>query len=83
MCALILFYSCDRADRAVAVPIKIQRFDLDLKKFDTTNFEISEKTMIQKYGDIYTFYIEKLMGLGSLDTKNSYYYRPHLSGVLS
>ena len=81
--ALVLFSSCDRKDSAIAVPIKIKRFDLDLKKFDTTNFEISEKTMIQKYGDVYNFYIEKLMGLGSLDPKNSYYYRPHLSRFLS
>lgn len=80
---IILFSSCDRTDSAGVVPIKIHRFDLDLKKFDTTNFEISEKTMFQKYGDVYPFYIEKLMGLGSLDAKNPYYYRPHLSRFLS
>ncbi len=83
ICVLVLFSSCDRKDSAGAVPIKIKRFDLDLRKFDTTNFGISEKTMIQKYGDVYTFYIEKLMGLGSIDAKNSYYYRPHLSNFLS
>jgi len=39
--------------------------------------------MSQKYGDVYPFYIEKLMGLGSMDPKNSYYYRPHLTRFLS
>jgi hypothetical protein len=74
--------SCDREKLADIEPIKIQRFDLDLLKFDTAQFEASEKKMLGQYGDVYTFFVEKLMGLGSLDTKNSYYYRPHMNRFL-
>jgi len=77
-----LFYSCEREQLADVGEVKIQRFDLDLLKFDTTNFEQSEKKMIKKYGDIYSFYIEKLMGLGSIDSTNQYYYKPHMKELL-
>lgn len=81
--AITHFASCDREKMADIEAIKIQRFDLDLKKFDTTNFEMSERSIIGKYGDVYTFYIEKLMGLGSLQSNHSYYYKPHLNRFLS
>lgn len=63
--------------------IIIQRFDQDLAEFDTTKFEASEAKLRAKYGDLYTFYIERMMGIGSLDPANPYYYKPHLSKFLS
>jgi hypothetical protein len=77
-----LSISCDHEKLAEIEPIKIKRFDLDLLKFDTAQFEVSEKKMIQLHGEIYPFYIEKLMGLGSIDPNNSYYYKPHLTRFL-
>ncbi len=80
--SLFYFVSCDGEKLADIPQVKIHRFDLDLKDFDTTNFEEAERKMIRKYGDIYTFYIEKLMGLGSLQPNHQYYYKPHLKNFL-
>lgn len=78
-----LLISCEGEKLAEIEPIKIKRFDLDLLKFDTAQFETSEGKMLQQHGDVYTFYIEKLMGLGSLDPNNSYYYKPHMNQFLN
>ena len=78
-----LLISCDHENLDEIEPIKIKRFDLDLLKFDTAQFEVSEEKMLQQYGDVYIFYIEKLMGLGSMDSTSSYYYKPHLNRFLS
>lgn len=80
---LFSIFSCDNENIAEIPPIKIQRFELDLKSFDTANFEASERKMIDKYGEVYSFYIEKLMGLGSLQINHQYYYKPHLINFLA
>lgn len=74
---LTTLIACDEARLAKIEPIKIQRFDLDIQNFDTANFEVSEQKINAKYGEIYRFYVEKLMGLGSLEKNQPYYYRPH------
>jgi hypothetical protein len=58
-----------------AKPIRFERFDLDMEAFDLKNFESSDQKMQEKYGDLYTFYIENIMGLGAQkDKKNPQYY---------
>lgn len=79
----ILLYSCQNQKKADIADIKIERFDIDLKAFDTNQFEKSEAKMIAKYGDIYTFYVEQLMGLGHLKSGDQYYYKPIMERFLS
>ena len=57
-----------------ANPVKIIRFDLDLKDFDTSDFEASDAKLYKKYGDLYTFYIEGLMGIGRQSPKTDELY---------
>lgn len=79
----ILLYSCQNQKKADIADIKIERFDIDLKAFDTNQFEKSEAKMIANYGDIYTFYVEQLMGLGYLKSGDQYYYKPIMERFLS
>ena len=71
------FHSSDK--KVDIAPVKIIRFDKDLQSFDLKNFESSESKMVSKYGDIYSFYIETLMGLGVMKpTTDPYYYGKYL-----
>jgi hypothetical protein len=74
---LFCISSCHSFDSASsnAKPIRFERFDLDMETFDLKNFESSDEKMHKKYGDLYTFYIENIMGLGAQkDKKNPQYY---------
>jgi len=47
-------------------PIKIERFDLDLSQFDLKNFDASHQQLLKKYPTLYPFYVENLMGMGTI-----------------
>ena len=82
VCCIQLFNSCNDnellTNKKEIPPIKINRFDVDLYQFDTLNFEISEKNILLKHPINFPFYIEQLMGLGTV-TKGLQYYRPYFS----
>jgi hypothetical protein len=82
--AVILgMFSCQHSETKSIPDIKIERFDIDLKAFDTLQFEKSEAKIYAKYGDIFSFYIEKLMGIGTYrPTTDPYYYRKFLPQFL-
>jgi hypothetical protein len=82
--AIIIFSSCKNDESKPIADIKIERFDLDMKAFDTAQFEKSEEKMHAKYGDIYSFYIEKLMGIGAYrPVTDPYYYKKFLPQFLA
>lgn len=74
--AVSLVFSCEYFTKKAAPshPIKIVRFDLDVKNFDIANFEASDSALYSKYGDLYTFYIEGLMGIGKQSPKTDELY---------
>ncbi len=74
--SFLMLFSCDyfKEKSSSTRPIKIIRFDLDLKDFDTKNFDASDATLYKKYGDLYTFYIEGLMGIGKQNPKSDELY---------
>lgn len=53
--------------------IKIHRFDEALEAFDTAQFEMSEKKIMQDYPQLFPFYVEELMGLGTISTGEMHY----------
>lgn len=57
-----------------STPVHFIRFDEDLLHFDLNNFDASDAAMLQKYGDIYVFYIEGLMGIGRQSPKTDELY---------
>jgi len=83
---LFTLFSCNRnADQSADIsPIKLIRFDKDLRAFDTNQFEQSDEIMIKKYGELYSFYIEDLMGLGKQSPKTDEdYYQKYIPRFLS
>jgi hypothetical protein len=80
--SILFITSCQNEKKADIADVKIERFDLDFKAFDTLNFEKSEAKMIAKYGDIYKFYVEQLMGLGVMKPGDQYYYKPIMGRYL-
>lgn len=79
---LILFNSsCDQANKiSESDKIDFVRFDLDLLKFNLDSFETSDKLMKSRYGDLYSFYIEQIMGLGvQSDKRHVDYYQKFFS----
>lgn len=79
---IISIFSCNQnefEDASVKpVSIQINRFDKDLALFDCSNWENSETKMVNKYGEIYSFYIETLLGIGAFSPKTHPQYYKNL-----
>lgn len=54
--------------------VKFDRFDKQLLLFDEKQFEVSDAKMKKEYGDIYSFYIEELLGIGQTKNPDSLHY---------
>ncbi len=61
---LIAVTSCQFFDKKSSEnSVKFIRFDQDFQKFNLKDFDKSDKQLLDKYGDLYTFYTDVLMGL--------------------
>jgi hypothetical protein len=68
--------SCDfleNKDKA-NTEIKFNRFDKQLLLFDENQFEASDAKMKKEFGELYTFYIEQLLGIGQTSKPDSLHY---------
>ena len=87
-CIILFLGSCqflgETSPKKDIEPIHFIRFDKDLLQFDSKNFDASESKMLQKYPEIYPFYIQKLLGIGVMTPKSDpMYYGVHFSKFLN
>lgn len=52
--------------------IKIERFDKDIMSIDTTKLEAETARLQKKYGEFFTFYTQKVIGIGTPDSTDFY-----------
>ena len=73
---LLLTLSCDFLEnKDKSTPeIKFTRFDKQLLLFDEKQFETSDTKMKKEFGELYTFYIEQLLGIGQTSKPDSMHF---------
>lgn len=74
---LFFFNACQQGKSkpdisGIEVDLDFHRFEQDLFNLDTSNYEKALEELSQKHPDYFSFYVEKLMRFGSIDSAKSY-----------